>query len=104
MDARETAIQFAIADLNSSIKKSQHAACSKWGIPQLSLQERLDGSKPHAIAHSHQQRLTPEQEEFLTQWILDKDSRAQPPSHPRVREIATRILRMNSDTRPLGRR
>jgi hypothetical protein len=104
MDARETAIQFAIADLDSGVEKSQRAACKKWRVPRSSLQERLNGSKPHAIAHSHQQRLTPEQEEFLVQWILDEDSRAQPPSHPRVREMATRILRMNGDTRPLGRR
>ena len=104
MDARETAIQFAIADLNSGVEKSQRAACKKWGIPRSSLQERLNGSKPHAIAHSHQQRLTPEQEEFLVQWILGEDSRAQPPSHPRMREMATRILRMNGDIRPLGRR
>jgi hypothetical protein len=46
--------------------------------------------------------LTPEQEEFLVEWILDEDLRAQPPSHNRVREMATRILRMTGDNAPLG--
>jgi hypothetical protein len=47
--------------------------------------------------------LTLEQEAFLVDWILDEDSRAQPPSHPRVREMASRILHMNSNYEPLGR-
>lgn len=104
MDTRETAIQSAIADLNSGVEKSQRAVCKKWGVPRSSLQERLNGRVPNAIAHHHEQRLTPEQEEFLVEWILDEDTRAQPPSHARVREMATRILRMNGDTQPLGKR
>jgi DNA-binding Lrp family transcriptional regulator len=102
MDAREVAIQCAIAELNSGVRISQRALAKKWGVPRSTLQERVKGRSRHAIAHSYQQRLTPEQEEFLVEWILDEDSRAQPPSHPRVREMATRILRMNGDTRPLG--
>ncbi|KAF1932962.1 uncharacterized protein M421DRAFT_18226, partial [Didymella exigua CBS 183.55] len=60
------------------------AAC---GIPESTLRGRLRGQQPHAIAHSNQQRLTPEQENFLVEWTLEEDSRAQPPSHPRVREM-----------------
>ena len=71
-------------------------------MPRSTLQERLNGRQPNAIAHSNQQRLTPEQERFLVEWILEEDSRAQTPSHPRVREMATRILRMNGDYEPLG--
>jgi hypothetical protein len=37
MDARETAIQFAIADLDSGVEKSQRAACKKWRVPRSSL-------------------------------------------------------------------
>jgi hypothetical protein len=66
------------------------------------LQGRRAGQQPHAIAHSNHQRLTPEQEIFLVDWIIDEDSRAQPPSHPRVREMATWLLRMNGDYEPLG--
>ncbi|PZD36703.1 transposase-like protein, partial [Pyrenophora tritici-repentis] len=49
------------------------------------------------------QRLTPEQEDFLVQWILEEEARAFPPSHARAREMANRILRMNGDHRPVGK-
>jgi hypothetical protein len=102
MDARELAIQSAINDLNSGVFTSQRKAAQAWGVPRSTLQERINGRQPNATAHSNQQRLTPEQEHFLVEWILEEDSRAQPPSHPRVREMATRILHMNSDYEPLG--
>ncbi|RYN90015.1 hypothetical protein AA0119_g11278, partial [Alternaria tenuissima] len=102
MDPREVAFTSAIRDLNAGIFKSQRQAAQAYGVPRSSLQERMKGRQPHAIAHQQQQRLTPEQEAFLVDWILDEDSRAQPPSHPRVREMATRLLRMNGDHEPLG--
>ena len=102
MDARELAIQAAINDLRTGVFTSQRKAAAAYGVPRSSLQERINGRQPNAIAHSNQQRLTPEQEAFLVDWILDEDSRAQAPSHPRVREMATRILHMNGDYAPLG--
>jgi hypothetical protein len=102
MDTREFAIQSAIQDLESGVFTSQRQACKAWGINRSTLQGRLAGQQSHAIAHQHQQRLSPEQEDFVVEWILDEDSRAQPPSHARVREMATRILRMNGDHDPLG--
>ncbi|UPX14071.1 uncharacterized protein EKO05_0004563 [Ascochyta rabiei] len=102
MDPREVAIQSAIADLNSGVFTSQRQAAKAYGVPRSTIQERLSGRQPNAIAHHQQQRLTPEQEQFLVNWILEEDSRAQPPSHPRVREMATLILHMNGDYEPLG--
>ena len=103
MDHREQAIESAIADLRRGVFSSQRKAADAYRIPRSTLQQRLNGRKPNAIAHSNQQRLTPEQETFLADWILDEDSRAQPPSHPRVREMAIRILYINGDYKPLGR-
>jgi hypothetical protein len=103
MDHREQAIESAITDLRRGVFSSQRKAADAYGIPRSTLQQRLNGRKPNAIAHSNQQRLTPEQETFLADWILDEDSRAQPPSHLRVREMAIRILHMNGDYKPLGR-
>ncbi len=102
MDSREVAIQNAIRDLNSGVYTSQRKAAEAYGIPRSSLRGRLAGQQSHAIAHQHQQRLTPEQEGFLVQWILNEDARAQPPTHARVRETATQILHMNGDFNPLG--
>ncbi|KAH6643497.1 hypothetical protein C7974DRAFT_289094, partial [Boeremia exigua] len=102
MDPKEFAIQCAIADLNSGVFTSRRKAAEWYGIAESTLRGRQQGQQPHAIAHQQQQRLTPEQEAFLVDWILDEDSRAQPPSHPRVRKMATRLLRMNGDHQPLG--
>ncbi|USP78609.1 hypothetical protein yc1106_05883 [Curvularia clavata] len=101
MDPKELAIQNAIADLNSGIFTSRRKAAKWYGISKSTIRGRQQGQQPHATAHQQQQRLTPEQETFLVDWILDEDSRAQPPSHLRVREMATRILHMNSDYEPL---
>jgi len=102
MDARETAIQSAIKDIKSGVFTSQRKAAAAYGVPRTSLQARLAGHATHAIAHQHQQRLTPEQEDFVVDWIIEEDSRARPPSHARVREMATQILRQNHDFTPLG--
>ncbi|KAG9190620.1 hypothetical protein G6011_08708 [Alternaria panax] len=102
MDNHEAAIQNAIRDLNAGVFTSQRAACQAWGVPRSTLQGRLAGRAPNAIAHHQQQRLTPEQEEFLVQWILDEDLRAQPLAHSRVREMAIQILYMNGDYEPLS--
>jgi hypothetical protein len=67
MDARELAIQSAINDLNSGVFTSQRKAAQAWGVPRSTLQERINSRQPNAIAHSNQQRLTPEQEHFLVE-------------------------------------
>jgi len=102
MNNHEVAIQNAIRDLISGVYTSQRSAAKAWGIPRSTLQDRMKGRRPHKIAHQQQQRLTPDQEEFLVEWIIDEDSRAQPPSHQRVREMAIRILKSNGDRCPLG--
>ena len=102
MQPRDTALDNAVAEYNAGLFTSQRKAAAAHGVARSSLQERLAGRQPHAIAHQHQQRLTPEQEDFVAEWILSEDSRAQPPTHARVREMATRILHMNHDHNPLG--
>ena len=56
------------------------------------------------FSHAVQQRLSPVQVNFLEAWILDKDTHGCPPSQTRVREMAVRILRHNSNHEPLGKR
>lgn len=104
MDNHEEAIQSAIRDYQSGVYTSQRAACKAWNVPRSTLQGRLAGRPTRATAHQHRQRLSPEQEDFLVDWILNEDSRAQPPSHARVQEMATRILHICGDHDPLGKR
>ena len=102
MDDREVAIQSAIADFDAGLYPSLRQAGKAYGVAESTLRGRRAGQQRHAIAHQQQQRLTPEQEEFLVDWIIDEDTLARPPSHGRVRDMAIRILRMNGDHQPLG--
>ncbi|CAI6335564.1 unnamed protein product [Periconia digitata] len=102
MDTREATIQSAIHDFNAGIYLSQRAAAKAYGLPRSTLQGRLQGATDSATSHQHQQRLTPQQEEFLVEWILEEDARVCPPSHARTREMANRILRMNGDDQPVA--
>ena len=103
MEAKEVAIQLAIADINSGRYTSQRAAAKAYNIPRTTLQARINGRPNNAASHAHQQRLNPQQEEFLVEWILEEEALGRPPSHARAREMATRILCMNGDQAPLGK-
>ena len=103
MDAREAALQSAISDLNTGVYSSQRAAAKAYGIPRSTLSTRLNGVTNRRISHQHRQRLTPLQEDFLVDWILEEDARGYPPPHARAREMANRILRMNGDAQPVGK-
>ncbi|XPS80474.1 hypothetical protein M3J07_012451 [Ascochyta lentis] len=67
MDPKEVAIQSAINSLISSVYRSQRKAAAAYRIPESTLRGRLRGQQPHATAHSNQQQLTPEQEQFLVE-------------------------------------
>ena len=99
---RESAIQQAIADFESGKFKSKRAAANAYGLPFSTFKDRVNGSKPRATAHEKSQRLTPVQEEFLVDWIIDLDSMGLSPTIACTRDMAQRILRMNNDQRPLG--
>jgi len=73
-------------------------------LPRSTLQERIKGRKNARESHADQQRLAPKQEEFLVEWIVEEDQRGYPPSHSRAREMAARVLRMNGDTKPIGKK
>src|SRR5215469_7883486 len=100
---REIVIQKAIADFNSKKFKSKRATALHYGLPLSTLSNRLRGAQTRATANEKNQRLSPTQEKFLVDWIIDLDSIGFAPSPARAREMAIRILQMNNDTQPLGR-
>ena len=99
----EHAITSALADYHSNKFKSQNAAADAYGVPRSTFKSRLRGSQSTRISHEHLQRLSHLQEEFLVKWILDEEARGYAPTHARCREMASRILEMNGDHRPLGK-
>lgn len=46
--------------------------------------------------------MTPGEEDFLAEWIIEQDSQGFPPTHIRAREMAERILKIHGDATPLG--
>ena len=100
---REKSINSAIEDLKNGKFNSVRAASTAYKLPRTTLRDRLAGATNRNASHEHQQRLTPAQEDFLVDWILEQDLQGFPPSHARVREMASQILRMNGDIIPLGK-
>ena len=76
MAQRESMLQSCIADLNSGVFTSVKQAAAAYGLPRSTLRRRLAGVATRSISHQQYQRLSPEQEDFLVQWILDEDALA----------------------------
>jgi hypothetical protein len=104
MDSKEIALQKAIEDLNSGKIGSIRAAAKHYCVPRSTLLDRYHGTRTRRVAQQPSQRLTPNQEAFLADWIIEQYSQGFPPSHARVRDMAFRVLRMNGDASPLGKR
>ena len=84
MDQKEQNLQIAIADFNAGKFKSGTQATRAYGVPQSTFHNHLNGKQPRRIAHQHKQQLTPIQEDFLTNWVLEQDSQGFAPSHTRL--------------------
>lgn len=102
MNQFELNIEAAIAELASEPNKSIRAVAAAYNLSDRTLRRRLAGGTNKRTSHEQQQRLTPLQEQFLVDWILECDQHGYPPSHARTREMAFRILQLGGDNRPLG--
>jgi hypothetical protein len=102
MAPSEHLISLALFDLESGRITSLRAAAA-YGIPRSTLHQRRTGTQNPRVGHANQQRLTPDQEQFLVEWILEQDQQGFPPSHARAREMATRVLRSGGDYSPPGK-
>lgn len=91
MAARESMIEFAIADFGFGVCYSKKAATAAYNIPRLTFIDRINGHTNARASHANQQQLTPLQEEFLADWILEEDTYGYPPSHVCTQELAIHI-------------
>ncbi|KAI0993318.1 hypothetical protein K3495_g14866 [Podosphaera aphanis] len=74
MKTSEAEIQSAIQVFNDGTFTTQKAAAKAYIFPRSTFKSRLNGSRSQAIAQQHRQRLSFDQEEFLTGWILNEDA------------------------------
>lgn len=62
-----------LADYESG-KISSLRAAAAYGVPKTTLCDRKAGLITKQISHEQYQRLTPAQEAFLADWIIEQDS------------------------------
>ena len=82
-----------------SIKK----AALEWGVPRLTLQNRMRGTQSRDVAFSDQQRLSPTDENHLANWVRVQADLGLPPTHQQLKDFAKRILEVHGDVEPLGK-
>jgi len=98
----EDDLQRALADV--ALGRSVRKAGLDWGVPRSTLQERISGRVSRQEANEPSQRLSPVQEQRLTDWVLVQESLGRSPTHSQIRAFAGRILAARSDAIPLGKR
>jgi Tc5 transposase DNA-binding domain/DDE superfamily endonuclease len=101
---RERALLYAIQDLKNNVFSSERAAARHYGVNRNTLSNRLHGLATRRESRQNLQRLTPEQEEYLVEWVLDLDTGGESPSHQRLREMTSLILLLSGDDQPLGQK
>jgi len=83
---------------------SQQKAGLEYGVPRSTLRDRINSTFSRVEAHEFQQRLSPVQENRLTQWVLNQESLGLAPTHGQIRAFAGRVLYARGDAKPLGKR
>lgn len=102
MNTREESIILALAAIANGT--SERKAAKEYGVPRSTLQDRHSGGSTSHSGHRHQQRLSPDQESCLCDWIINQEACGYAPSHTRTREMATLMLTMAGDTEALGKK
>lgn len=75
-----------------------------WGVPRSTLQNRINGRVSSKEAYEPFQRLSPVQEQRLTDWVLVQEALGRSLTHAQIRAFAGRILAARKDGVLLGKR
>ena len=78
--------------LNNEFRSLRHCE-EKTSVYRQTISARLTGRKPHNIAHSDNQKLSPELEKELIKWIILKSRVGNAPEYARVRAVAKKMLK-----------
>jgi 4-hydroxybenzoate polyprenyltransferase len=97
---KEKLIDAALEEVRGGV--SQRLAAKRYKVAQSTLSERLHGSQSATTAKTHLQRLSPEQEIFLSDWIRGQEVAGRAPNRRQVARFAQAILKSGGDEEPLG--
>lgn len=97
LNQNEWSIQSALDDLIADPIKSIRAAAYAHNVSEATPHRLRTSASSKKITHEQQLRLTREQEEILTEWVLEQNQYGYPPSHAQAREKASQILNLFID-------
>lgn len=89
---REGKVILALNSFQNDQLPNLHAAAKIYGAPYFTVGRSAAGTASRADTAANNHKLTQEEEDSLTQWILDMDSRRAAPRPATVREIANILL------------
>ena len=95
-------IQYALRDIANG--KFERKASLNQGILQSTLQQQIASRVSRLEAHEYKQRLSPVQEQRLTDQVLVQESFRQNLTHAQIRAFARLILAARHDAIPLSKR
>ena len=99
----EDRVQLAVsAWKNANGTLSMREAARQHGISKSTLDYRIRGHMTATARNQKQQRLTPEEESALVNWILSLQALGWPPRVEQIRQMATELLVKKEDMKPLG--
>jgi hypothetical protein len=96
-------LQQAIYDVQVHGTPSIRGSAADHGIPPSTLRDQLNGRTDARTAQLTRQKLSPDQERWLTEWIIEEHSLWRAPSHAIVKEMANLLARVNGDYKPVGK-
>jgi hypothetical protein len=104
--SQEERITLAHARWNEASAANENPSKAKlarqYGIPKSTLTDRINDRKTAAARNQHFQRLSPEEEAAIRDWILRLQAWGWPPRVEQVRSIAKELLIKKGDDKPVG--
>ena len=97
---KEGRLSLAVAAIQREQIQHVFSAAKLYNTPLSTLQDRLAGALPQAVANAKKRKLLSTEEQSLVQWILDLDRRGFPPQIIDVRRMADALLAARGQNPP----
>ena len=94
-------VQLAIEAHRKNLKSVRKIA-QQYGLPKSSLHDRINGKKTRKEEHQRRQRLSPQEELAIVNWLLRLQAWGWPARIDLIREMAAELLKKKGDTQTLG--
>ncbi|KAF7905173.1 uncharacterized protein EAF01_005694 [Botrytis porri] len=75
-----------------------------YGVPRITLHDRIYGGVSHQKGAQILQKLSPIQENRLAEWILVQEALGTSPTHRQIREMAEHLLIVRGEDPSLGKK